>query len=71
MTPATLKTPATPNRLWRIVQARDRRYDDLFVYAVRSTGIYCRPSCPVVPPKPENMPPASYCRRFSGSDSVS
>ncbi len=25
--------------------ARDRRYDDAFVYAVRSTGIYCRPSC--------------------------
>lgn len=31
---------------WRIVQARDRRYDGTFVYAVRSTGIYCRPSCP-------------------------
>ena len=26
--------------------ARDRRYDGDFVYAVRSTGIYCRPSCP-------------------------
>ena len=25
---------------------RDRRYDGAFVYAVRSTGIYCRPSCP-------------------------
>lgn len=33
-------------RRWRIVQARDRRYDGAFVYAVRSTGIYCRPSCP-------------------------
>ncbi|HXJ32045.1 MAG TPA: bifunctional DNA-binding transcriptional regulator/O6-methylguanine-DNA methyltransferase Ada [Gemmatimonadales bacterium] len=31
---------------WRIVLARDRRYDGDFVYAVRSTGIYCRPSCP-------------------------
>jgi AraC family transcriptional regulator of adaptative response/methylated-DNA-[protein]-cysteine methyltransferase len=30
---------------WRIVLARDRRYDGAFVYAVRSTGIYCRPSC--------------------------
>jgi AraC family transcriptional regulator of adaptative response/methylated-DNA-[protein]-cysteine methyltransferase len=27
------------------VLARDRRYDGAFVYAVRSTGIYCRPSC--------------------------
>ena len=25
--------------------ARDRRFDGAFVYAVRSTGIYCRPSC--------------------------
>ena len=35
-----------PDRQWRIVLARDRRYDGAFVYAVRSTGIYCRPSCP-------------------------
>jgi AraC family transcriptional regulator, regulatory protein of adaptative response / methylated-DNA-[protein]-cysteine methyltransferase len=31
---------------WRAVQARDRSADGSFVYAVRSTGIYCRPSCP-------------------------
>ena len=30
---------------WDAVLARDRRYDGMFVYAVRSTGIYCRPSC--------------------------
>ncbi len=30
---------------WRAVLERDRRYDGFFVYAVRSTGIYCRPSC--------------------------
>ena len=30
---------------WRAVLARDRRFDGAFVYAVRSTGIYCRPSC--------------------------
>lgn len=35
----------SPAARWRIVQARDRRYDGAFVYAVRSTGIYCRPSC--------------------------
>jgi AraC family transcriptional regulator of adaptative response/methylated-DNA-[protein]-cysteine methyltransferase len=34
------------SRRWHIVLARDRRYDGVFVYAVRSTGIYCRPSCP-------------------------
>jgi AraC family transcriptional regulator, regulatory protein of adaptative response / methylated-DNA-[protein]-cysteine methyltransferase len=31
---------------WRAVLERDRTADGLFVYAVRSTGIYCRPSCP-------------------------
>jgi AraC family transcriptional regulator, regulatory protein of adaptative response / methylated-DNA-[protein]-cysteine methyltransferase len=31
---------------WKAVVARDRKADGTFVYAVRSTGIYCRPSCP-------------------------
>jgi AraC family transcriptional regulator of adaptative response/methylated-DNA-[protein]-cysteine methyltransferase len=31
--------------LWSAVLSRDRRADGLFVYGVRSTGIYCRPSC--------------------------
>src|SRR5437899_1387384 len=30
---------------WEAVVARDRRADGHFVYAVRSTGVYCRPSC--------------------------
>ena len=33
-------------RCWRAVLAHDARWDGAFVYAVRSTGIYCRPSCP-------------------------
>jgi AraC family transcriptional regulator, regulatory protein of adaptative response / methylated-DNA-[protein]-cysteine methyltransferase len=33
-------------RLWRAVVSRDARLDGAFVYAVRSTGVYCRPSCP-------------------------
>ncbi len=33
-------------RYWTAVVTRDRRCDGAFVYAVRSTGIYCRPSCP-------------------------
>ena len=32
--------------MWRAVIARDKGADGRFVYAVRSTGIYCRPSCP-------------------------
>ena len=31
---------------WRAVEARDARFDDTFVYAVSSTGVYCKPSCP-------------------------
>ena len=34
------------NLQWQSVLARDSRFDGAFVYAVRSTGIYCRPSCP-------------------------
>jgi len=33
-------------QFWRAVETRDRGADGAFVYAVRSTGIYCRPSCP-------------------------
>src|SRR6266849_1852428 len=36
----------SPQQCWRAVLARDARMDGSFVYAVRSTGIYCRPSCP-------------------------
>jgi AraC family transcriptional regulator of adaptative response / DNA-3-methyladenine glycosylase II len=39
----------------RAVQSKDARFDGWFYTAVVTTGIYCRPSCPVVPPKPENM----------------
>ena len=35
----------TLDRMWQAVVDRDRQADGLFVYAVSSTGIYCRPSC--------------------------
>ncbi len=38
---------------WEAVLGRDRRYDGMFVYAVRSTGVYCRPSCPSRRPRRE------------------
>ncbi|MGH8354519.1 MAG: Ada metal-binding domain-containing protein, partial [Pseudomonas sp.] len=40
---------------WQAVCARDARRDGQFVFAVRSTGIYCRPSCPARRPKRENV----------------
>jgi AraC family transcriptional regulator of adaptative response/methylated-DNA-[protein]-cysteine methyltransferase len=33
-------------QMWLAVLSRDVAFDGRFVYAVRSTGIYCRPSCP-------------------------
>ena len=46
MSHAAVVSDLTAERRWRIVLARDPRYDGAFVYGVRSTGIYCRPSCP-------------------------
>ncbi len=43
------------DRCYRAVSARDSRFDGQFLMAVRTTGIYCRPSCPAVTPKPENV----------------
>src|SRR5512146_1274732 len=40
---------------WRAVERRDRRRDGTFVYAVRSTGIYCKPSCPSRRPSRANV----------------
>lgn len=40
---------------YRAISARDTRFDGQFVTAVRSTGIYCRPSCPARTPRPENV----------------
>jgi AraC family transcriptional regulator of adaptative response / DNA-3-methyladenine glycosylase II len=46
---------ADRDRCIRAVQSKDARFDGWFFTAVLTTGIYCRPSCPVVPPRPENM----------------
>jgi AraC family transcriptional regulator of adaptative response/methylated-DNA-[protein]-cysteine methyltransferase len=41
--------------LWNAVVARDASRDGSFVFAVRSTGIYCRPSCPARRPRREQV----------------
>jgi AraC family transcriptional regulator of adaptative response/methylated-DNA-[protein]-cysteine methyltransferase len=43
------------NRYWRSVLERDRAMDGRFVFAVRSTGIYCRPSCPARRPSRQQV----------------
>jgi AraC family transcriptional regulator of adaptative response / DNA-3-methyladenine glycosylase II len=42
-------------RCYRAVSSRDERFDGVFVTAVTSTGIYCRPSCPALTPKRANV----------------
>jgi AraC family transcriptional regulator of adaptative response/methylated-DNA-[protein]-cysteine methyltransferase len=43
------------DRRWLAVAERDRAADGTFVYAVTTTGIYCRPSCPSKRPKRANV----------------
>ena len=48
--------PVQPSEArWNAVRNRDRGADGKFVYAVRSTGIYCRPSCPSRKPRREQV----------------
>ncbi|MFE1960520.1 AlkA N-terminal domain-containing protein [Streptomyces sp. NPDC059479] len=53
-------------RCVRAVRSKDGRFDGWFFTAVLTTRIYCRPSCPAVPPKAENMtfyPSAAACQQ--------
>ena len=43
------------DRCYRAAQSRDARFDGWFYVAVRTTGIYCRPSCPAITPKRANV----------------
>ncbi len=43
------------DEFWNAVLSKDRAFDGQFVFAVSSTGIYCRPSCPSRRPKRENV----------------
>lgn len=51
----TIAAPPSDTEAWRAVEQRDARYDGRFVYAVASTMIYCRPSCPSRRPSRANV----------------
>ncbi len=54
-----------PKACYRVVSSRDGRWDGRLYLGVVSTGVYCRPSCSALTPKPEN------CRYYpSGSAAV-
>lgn len=40
---------------YEAVSSRDARFDGVFFFAVSTTGIYCRPSCPAITPKRKNV----------------
>ncbi len=52
---AVVATGLDPESCYRAVKSRDRRFDGVFYTAVRTTGIYCRPSCPARTPAFENV----------------
>ena len=45
----------TDEKMWQAVAAKDSRFDGQFVFAVTSTKIYCRPSCPSRRPRRERV----------------
>lgn len=45
----------TEQEMWEAVKHSDANYDGLFFYAVKTTGIFCRPSCKSKLPKRENI----------------
>lgn len=53
-----------PDIAWQALTSRDSRFDGLFFVGVTSTGIYCRPICPVKVPMLKN------CRFFSSAEAA-
>src|ERR1700704_2205280 len=51
----TKSANAVNDQFWSAVVARNSAHDGEFVFAVSSTGIYCRPSCPARRPRRENV----------------
>ena len=51
----TLDSVIDEDTSYRAVSSRDARFDGVFFTAVRTTGIYCRPSCPATTPKRQNV----------------
>ena len=52
---AQTSTAQSVDARWQAVLQRDRSLDGAFVFAVSSTGIFCRPSCPARRPRRENV----------------
>jgi AraC family transcriptional regulator of adaptative response/methylated-DNA-[protein]-cysteine methyltransferase len=53
--PAVAASAGDQDPRWAAVRARDASADGTFVYSVKTTGVYCRPSCAARPARPENV----------------
>jgi len=49
------RAPARDEERWQAVKRRDPAFDGQFLFAVRTTGVFCRPSCASRPAKRENV----------------
>ena len=54
-TTTDIAPPLSDAEMWRAVEARSAAHDGRFVFAVRTTGIYCRPSCAARRPRRANV----------------
>lgn len=52
---STMSVASSQDRSWKAVLERDASHDGQFVFGVRTTGIFCHPSCPARRPKRENV----------------
>ncbi len=52
---AVLKPNTEQDQRWQAIRTRDARADGTFYYSVKTTGVYCRPSCGSRPARPENI----------------
>src|SRR5881397_873971 len=50
-----MKTVPSIHEMQRASRVRDASYDGIFVLGVRTTGVFCKPSCPARKPRPENV----------------
>src|SRR5512141_387441 len=51
----TITTMPSPTTMYRALAERDSAYDGVFFAAIRTTGVFCRPTCAAKKPNPENV----------------
>lgn len=64
---AALSAATVGDPRWAAVAARDSSADGQFYYAVKTTGVYCRPSCSARPARPENVRFYASCQEAESS----